>query len=103
MFGMVLGSNKNQLRNHRIFLEPSNTGKHHSITCFHWLVVEPTNPFENMRKSKLDHETPNFGLKVPKIFELPPPRERVCLGEVLVVVFFFQIRFTNSQIDPPKG
>ena len=30
--------------------------------------------FEKYATVKLDHETPRFGVKIPKIFELPPPR-----------------------------
>ena len=36
-----------------------------------WLVVEPTH-LTNMLV-KLDHETPRFGVKIPKMFELPSP------------------------------
>ena len=43
-------------------------------------VVEPT-PLKNMNV-KLDHETPRFGVKIPKIFELPPAR--VSYGLVLL-------------------
>ena len=35
------------------------------------VVVEPTH-LKHMLV-KLDHETPFFGVKIPKIFELPPP------------------------------
>ena len=33
------------------------------------------NPFEKYAQVKLDHESPIFGVKIPKIFELPPPRK----------------------------
>ena len=36
-----------------------------------WLVVEPIH-LKNMFV-KLEHETPRIGVKIPKIFELPPP------------------------------
>ncbi len=34
------------------------------------LMVEPT----QYAQVKLDHETPRFGVKIQKMFELPPPR-----------------------------
>ena len=36
------------------------------------ILVDGFNPFE---KYQLDHETPRFGVKIPKMFELPPPSE----------------------------
>ena len=48
----------------------------------HWLVGGFSHPSEKYATVKLDHETPIFGVKIPKIFELPPPRlERSKLGE----------------------
>ena len=38
-----------------------------------YLVGGWTNPFEKYAEGKLDHETPGIGVKIPKIFELPPP------------------------------
>jgi len=45
-------------------------------------VVEPT-PLKNMLL-KLDHESPIFGVKIPKIFELTPQKKySTSLGQLL--------------------
>ena len=45
------------------------------------LVGGFTNPSEKYARQNMDHETPIFGVKPPKIFELPPPRfSLVCHG-----------------------
>ena len=36
-----------------------------------------TNPFEQNAQVKLDHETPRIGVKITKIFELPPPSKYI--------------------------
>ena len=40
------------------------------------LVGGWSNPFEQYAQVKLDHETPGIGVKIPKIFELPPPSNK---------------------------
>ena len=40
-----------------------------------WLVVEPTH-LKNVLV-KLGSSSPKFGVKIPKIFELPPPRHGI--------------------------
>ena len=43
-----------------------------SLVEGNWLVVEPTH-LKNMLV-KLGSSSPIFGVKIPKIFELPPPK-----------------------------
>ena len=47
------------------------TTKRFQSLKFIWLVVEPTH-LKNMIV-KMNHLSPKFGVKIPKIFELPPP------------------------------
>ena len=63
-------------------------GKNHTFQVSGWTILKAssfifgmnlvggwvTNPFEKYYIVKLDHETPRIGVKNPKIFELPPPR-----------------------------
>ena len=58
-----------------------------TVVCKNWWVVEPTH-LKNMLVN-LDHETPIFGVKIPKIFELPPPIENGCFGKR---VFFMLLK-----------
>ena len=41
-----------------------------------------TNPSEKYAKVKWGSSSPNFGVKIKKIFELPPPSEVINLGFV---------------------
>ncbi len=46
---------------------------------------------------KLDHETPGIGVKIPKIFELPPPSDTCSLEKGIPSTYATSMEYSPSN------